>query len=256
MNPDGIPHGQGPYHAAGEVASQSGRALMRIRECLLRGEFPGHERISEYTLSERLNMSHTPVRRALERLAQLSVLEADPYGGFFVREFTVVNVRDAYDVRGALEGTAARLAAEGRHRPAELDRLRRIRDRLEELDDVTPRTLDFYMDCNESFHDAILDLSHSPLLKRMVAKLNTQPFVSLNAMAFSTPTLDMSSRTLATAQAHHRALVDAIENGDGAAAESLAREHARLGRIAFDRLLTHPALLGKVAGGPLGHYSA
>lgn len=238
------------------MATQTGRALMRIRECLLRGEFHGHERLSEDTLSERLQMASKPVRVALERLVHLNLLDIDPRGGYVVRDFTVVSVRDAYEVREALEGTAARLAAERVRKVSELDQLRRLRDRLDHLVELTPQSLDFYMDCNESFHEAILELSRSATLKRMLARLNSQPFVSLNAMAFSTQMLDMSSRTLAVAQEHHRSLVDAIEQGEGPRAEHLAREHASLGRLAFDRVLSHPAMLGRAAGAPLVNYSA
>src|SRR5947207_2258604 len=67
---------------------------------------------SELPLVARLGMSRTPIRLALERLAHIGLLEAAATGGFTVREFTLAEVRDAIEVRGVLEGTAARLAAE------------------------------------------------------------------------------------------------------------------------------------------------
>src|SRR5438105_10223032 len=95
-----------------DVASQTARALILVREMLLRGEFARGERISELPLVARLGMSRTPIRLALERLAHIGLLEAAATGGFTVREFTLAEVRDAIEVRGVLEGTAARLAAE------------------------------------------------------------------------------------------------------------------------------------------------
>src|SRR5712691_5346277 len=102
-------HASGPR---GDVASQTARALIRVREMLLRGEVARGERISELPLVARLGMSRTPIRLALERLAHIGLLEAVATGGFTVREFTLAEVRDAIEVRGVLEGTAARLAAE------------------------------------------------------------------------------------------------------------------------------------------------
>src|SRR5215472_13995662 len=95
-----------------ELDSQSGRAMLELRKSLLRGEFHPGERLSELPLVARLGVSRTPIRLALERLAHEGLLEASRSGGFIVREFTVDAVWDAIEVRGVLEGTAARLAAE------------------------------------------------------------------------------------------------------------------------------------------------
>src|SRR5690349_23605963 len=95
-----------------DVASQNARAFVRMRELLLRGEVARGERISELPLVARLGMSRTPIRLALERLAHIGLLEATASGGFSVRQFTLDEVRDAIEVRGVLEGTAARLASE------------------------------------------------------------------------------------------------------------------------------------------------
>ncbi|MBN1238139.1 MAG: GntR family transcriptional regulator [Gammaproteobacteria bacterium] len=251
MEPDGTAAARSREGSGSEVASQTGRALLGIRECLLRGEFSRRERISEVGLSERLQMSRTPIRMALERLAHLGLLDIGPKGGFFVREFTVADVRDAIEIRAVLEGTAARLAAERLAGDAELERLRGLRDQIDSLAELSVASLDYYMNCNEAFHVGIVELSKSPMLKRMLEQANSLPFASPNAMLFSTSMFDTSHRTLAIAQEQHRALVEAIENGEGTRAEHLAREHARLGRIAFDRVLSDPALLGNVPGGPL-----
>ena len=237
--------------AGSEVASQTGRALLGRRECLLRGEFSRRERISEIGLSERLRMSRTPIRMALERLAHLGLLDIGPKGGFFVREFTVADVRDAIEIRAVLEGTAARLVAERLGDDSELERLRRARDQIDGLGELTVASLDFYMNCNEEFHAAVVELSKSPMLERMLAQANSLPFASPNAMVFSTSMFNTARRKLTMAQEQHRALVEAIENGEGTRAEHLAREHARLGRIAFDRVVSDPSLLGRVPGGPL-----
>src|SRR5437762_2259806 len=104
--------------------SQNARTLLRLREMLFKGEFQRGERLSELPLVARLGVSRTPIRLALERLAHEGLLETSRSGGFVVREFTIDAVWDAIDVRGVLEGTAARLAAERLDNDRELDRLR------------------------------------------------------------------------------------------------------------------------------------
>src|ERR1044071_1823755 len=95
-----------------DVASQTARAFVRIREMLLRGEVARGERLSELPLVARLGVSRTPIRLALDRLANEGLLEIVPTGGFVVRAFTLTDVYDAIEMRGVLEGAAARLAAE------------------------------------------------------------------------------------------------------------------------------------------------
>src|SRR5579862_6670887 len=95
-----------------EFVSQTGRTLLSLREMLLRGDFAPGDRISELPLVARLGVSRTPIRLALDRLAHEGLLEVSPGGGFVVREFTLTDVWDAIEMRGVLEGTAARLGAE------------------------------------------------------------------------------------------------------------------------------------------------
>src|SRR5690349_4926107 len=108
-----------------DVESQTARAFVGLREMLLRGEFARGERISELPLVARVGTSRTPIRLALERLAHMGLLDVVSTGGFTVREFTLSEVHDAIEVRGVLEGTIARLAAERLSGEHELEPLRR-----------------------------------------------------------------------------------------------------------------------------------
>src|SRR5947208_10699699 len=89
-----------------DVASQTGRTLLNLREMLLRGDFRPGERLSELPLVARLGVSRTPIRLALDRLANQGLLEVVPSGGFVVRAFTTADIWDAIEMRGTLEGTA------------------------------------------------------------------------------------------------------------------------------------------------------
>jgi len=235
-----------------DVVSQTARAFVRIREMLLRGEVARGERLSELPLVARLGVSRTPIRLALERLAHIGLLEATSAGsGFCVREFTVAEVQDAIEVRGVLEGTSARLAAERLTDSSELASAERHCRRMERLERLTADSFSEYMDANEAFHSAVLDLAKSAMLRRALELTTSLPFASPSAMVFPTSILPRSDETLAIAQEHHRAIVDAIAKRHGTRAESLAREHALLSRRVLDIALSDRDALSRVPGGTL-----
>jgi len=69
------------------------------------------QRLSDVALAEQLRISRTPVRQALERLVQEGLVRADPRRGFWTNTFTAQDIHEIYDLRGALEVLALRLAA-------------------------------------------------------------------------------------------------------------------------------------------------
>ena len=102
----GAIEGVGASGLSPDAESQTDRTVLRLRELILTGEFGPGERISEHPLTARLNVSRTPIRLALERLAHEGLLEPYPTGGFVVRKFTLNDVWDGLEVRGLLEGGA------------------------------------------------------------------------------------------------------------------------------------------------------
>ena len=251
MNHSKLPSSPAKDASSIDDESLTGRALVGIRNLVLLGEFERGERISEIPLAKRLGMSRTPIRLALEQLAHMELLEIGPTGGFLVREFTIDEVRDAIALRGVLEGTAARLAAERLVHDRELEQLRACRDALEQHSALSLDSIGQYMDQNESFHSAIVDLAKSAMLRRLLEHANSLPFASPSAMVFPTSMLDAADETLALAQSQHRDIVDAIENREATRAEHLAREHARIGWKIFKLALSNDLGLSRVPGGSL-----
>ena len=226
---------------------------MSLREMVLRGEFRPGERIPEVPVGRRLGVSRTPIRLALERLAQEGLLEAAGSSGFKVREFTVRDIWDAIEARGVLEGAAARLAAERLTDFRELDPLRRINDELEKLSRLSvaqgqPPSSDEmirYAELNGAFHSAIVDLAKSPMLQWALERIQSIPFASPAVVI-----LPRAAEGTLIAHAQHRAILDAIGNREGARAENLAREHARFARQNLELALAQPpeSALGRELG--------
>ena len=149
-----------------EFVSQTGRTLLTLRELLLRGDFKPGERLSELALVARLSVSRTPIRLALDRLAHEGLLETSPSGGFVVREFTLEDVWDAIEMRGVLEGTAARLAAERLGDTSELARIKELQRQMDVIANNTFDSFAHYMNLNGEFHLELVRLAKSPMLER------------------------------------------------------------------------------------------
>jgi GntR family transcriptional regulator of vanillate catabolism len=231
--------------------SQNSRTLLKLREMLFKGEFQRGERLSELPLSARLGVSRTPIRLALERLAHEGLLEASRSGGFVVREFTIDAVWDAIEVRGALEGTAARLAAERLGNGRELDTLRSYRDEMDSIRILNEDSFSRYLDLNEKFHSEVVRLGKSEMLLWTLDRVLSLPFASPSALVFARSKLPGSAEMHIIGQEQHHAILDAIENRQGTRAESVAREHARLSRRNLELVLTDREILSYIPGNSL-----
>lgn len=113
--------------------SQAVRAQLRLREMILAAELPAGARIAELTLVDKLGVSRTPIRTALMKLEQEGLLESLASGGYAVRTFTERDVSDAIELRGTLEGLAARLAAERGCAPVLLVEARECLSKIDQL---------------------------------------------------------------------------------------------------------------------------
>jgi len=233
--------------------SHSARTLLRLREMLFRGEFQRGERLSELPLSARLGVSRTPLRLALERLAHEGLLEASRSGGFTVREFTVDAVWDAIEVRGVLEGTAARLAAERLEDDRALDTLRHYRNEMDAIKKpaASEEAFSRYLDLNEEFHSEVVRLAKNEMLQWTLDRVISLPFASPSALLFARSKLPGAAEMHIIGQEQHHAIVDAIESRHGTRAESVAREHARLSRRNLELVLTDREILSCVPGNSL-----
>lgn len=238
-----------------EGTPQNIRALLGLRDLLINGAFEPGERLSEIPLGERLGVSRTPLRLALSALEHEGLLEAHPSGGFVVRAFGVADAIDAIEIRGVLEGTAARLAAE---RLSDATSLATLRSNLAAIDalleDESRDPSDFFADyvlLNERFHSELLHVAGSNLLSRSFQHATSLPFASPNAFVETQAQLPIARRVLTVAQEHHRAIVEAIESREGSRAEAVAREHARLARRNLEAAIEAGRGLDRVPGASL-----
>jgi GntR family transcriptional regulator, vanillate catabolism transcriptional regulator len=242
--------------APAAALSQRLRAVLRLRELVLDGELGHGERVSELPLAARLGVSRTPLRLALGQLEHEGLLATLPTGGYVVRSFTLADVGDSIAVRGALEGTAARMAAERVGKPRELEAMYGCVGQLDAVlgsENLGIAEFDRYVELNERFHALLIELARSDVLRDSIAHACAKPFASPSAFVQVQAVLPESHEILREAQRQHREILAAIERGDGGRAESVARRHALLARGNLDVALAGHGALDRVPGGALIH---
>ena len=229
------------------------RALLRLRELILDGEFAAGERMSELPLVDRLGVSRTPLRLALAELEHEGLLRGLDGGGYAVREFSYQDISDAIELRGILEGTAARFGAERGAGRRDLRSLRTINGAIGELvHRADYESFEGYVELNERFHSRMLKIARSPMLERALEGIVSLPFAGPSAAFVLTEAeLPESREILIIAHRHHSGVIDAIEHRQSARAEALAREHARVALTNLEIALRHRDVLERLPGASL-----
>jgi len=243
-----------PVRAVPSANNQTTRALLELREMILRGELKAGERLSELAVVERLGVSRTPIRAALQRLAEEGLLEELAGRGYAVKTFTEHDVRDAIELRGTLEGMAARFAAERGVSSLLMDKAHAVLagiDRIMCERELSKRGFEHYVELNEQFHSHLISMSGSALLMREFSRITRLPFASPNGFIGAQVDAPEAHLILTLAQEGHRAVIEAIELRQSTRAESLMREHARLAHRNLKFALRHQQSIGKVHGGVL-----
>jgi DNA-binding GntR family transcriptional regulator len=191
-------------------------AYERLRKAIVRVEIPPGSPMSEAQLVERFGFSKAAVRAALARLRAEGLVHAEARRGHTVAPLTMRDILEIYDLRLALEPVAAEAAA-GRIDAKELARLRALAD--PEFDVADTRSLERFLAANRSIHLAIVGAAGNrraaSIVERLLDDSERARILALRAGAAS------GGRR---AQTELRAVLDALEAGDGRRARKLMAE--------------------------------
>lgn len=231
------------------MASQLDQVLLRIREMILNGQLAPGERLAEVPLAERLGVSRTPVRHAVTLLEAEGLLERSGARSYAVRRFSFRDVADAMDVRGALEGVAARVVAEQGMRNTLRDVLEECVARGEAI--VAKASFDAvdiaaFSLLNRKFHEAIVDAAGNRALARALALNDKLPFAAAASVVWDRTSEDVRRRALMTSQIEHVLIFDALRAGQGARVEALMKEHVNVAKTSVRALAVKHAGTGEI----------
>ena len=207
--------------------SQAEKSLRELRSRIVAGQFPAATRLGEVQLAKSLGVSRTPLRSALLQLAQEGLLERTG-SSYTVRAFSFQDALAAIELRGVIEGTAARMAA---MRTLSEDELTPIKNTVSAIDHIiTTETINGYCELNDVFHRQLAALSGNALIEKEVRRASQLPFAAPSAFSSSQDDIQRFRTSLLVGQQHHHALVESIARHEGSRAEYIAREHAYLAR--------------------------
>lgn len=187
----------------------------RLREAILTGRARPNERLIEAELADRLQVSRTPIRESLQRLAAEGLV-VSRRRGWVVLEHTSVEIREIYEARAALEGYCARLAAQ-RATDAQLKEIASLHHPKRNLKSSRQHLVEI----NDGFHDAILAAAQNERLADMIRRNRSYYFTFRIAQLYSDEEADASI-------AGHQAIVRALLQRDANRAERAMRAHIDL----------------------------
>ena len=207
--------------------SRSESVVVSLRDMIMRGEFAAGFHLQEIPLAERMGVSRTPIREALNMLAKEGLLEPGPKRGYKIRTFSVDEIVEAYEVRATLEGLGCRLLAE-QGLPEET--VKKLRECLEFGDRMIERGMfgsaehEPWLEMNNTIHETLVGATGNAMLASCVEQTKRVPLASARHVHWYR--FDQENYELArSAHRDHHGIVDAIVRRQAGRAEARMREH-------------------------------
>ncbi len=189
--------------------------LEALREAIMSGSLQPRERLMEIQLAEELGVSRTPVREALRKLELEGFIVMVPRKGAYVSDLSMKDIADVFEIRAALEGLAAALAAE-RITEEELETMERLL--VEKGEAINQNDIDKLVEVDTKFHETMYKASRNERLSSIISNLREQ------IQRFRLSSLSVPGRKKDSLD-EHRNIVEAIQARDVQLARYLAQEH-------------------------------
>lgn len=215
-----------PFHPAChsyEPVTIADRLFLDLRRAILEGELPAGKKISEPELASIYGVSRGSLREAISKLENCNLVTRRPNIGARIVSFSIDQLMEIYQIREAMEGMAARLAAKNMTEP-ELVHLKSLVARHKDSMAHPPHTpkSDYNQDADLDFHFCIIQGSKNQRLLTMLCQ-DLYDLVRFYRMR-------LSPAFSSTAMHEHELIVQALERRDGEMAELLMRYHVRASR--------------------------
>jgi DNA-binding GntR family transcriptional regulator len=207
------------------------KAYRELRERILDNRMPSGERYTEEELAALLNMSRTPTREVMLRLAGEGLVEVRPRHGMRIKPVSVADMREIYEVLTALESKAAALAA---MRTDQGDSVKQLRIAIRNMDAALGRDdLHAWAEADSRFHALLVAAAGNSRLTEAVQTYVGQAHRVRMLTLRLRPKPTLSNRD-------HEAVVDAIEAHDVKRAREIHYSHReQAGRMLVELLVSH-----------------
>lgn len=204
-----------------DIATGSGllrsRVFRQIENDIISGKYKLGDSLTEKELSDQMGVSRTPVREAFRQLELEGLVQSIPNKGVIVTGIAQQDIEDIYSIKIAIEGLAARLAAE-RISAQDLADLEEIVDLMEFY--VGKNDIQRLLQLDSRFHEIIFMASKNRPLMLMLTNFHNYVQRARNE-SLATP--GRAKNTLA----EHKLILEAIKNGDPNKAEELTKLHVQ-----------------------------
>lgn len=228
--------------------------LGRLREMVLKGHFQAHAKLEEKQLAELLGVSRTPVRLALQSLAQERLLVYSPHRGFHVRAFTSEEVVNAIEVRGRLEAFACEVLATrgiGEAAAATVQRNLTATRELLALPAHDAADVNVWVRLNEEFHRILTAESGNTLVAELIQQIDKIPMASAALVPTTSDNVDTVFDYVADAVRMHELVFDAVLRREPMRAHNLMLEHIHQGRMRIMNIIENWPEDGATGGRPV-----
>jgi DNA-binding GntR family transcriptional regulator len=197
------------------------QAYEQIKRAILGGDFPPGSFLAERQLAERLGMSKTPVKAALERLELEGFVAVSPQQGIVIREMTIEQIAYQYELRTALETYVLRTVA-GRLTAEQIERVRANLAAQEALLGTGKVREGVALDT--AFHLMFVEFLGNQEILRLMGQLREKIQRVISRVFQLNPCRFDSSYE------EHMAITEAVEAGDGGRAAKLIEDHLEYGK--------------------------
>ncbi|KZM49373.1 GntR family transcriptional regulator [Labrenzia sp. OB1] len=204
------------------------QAMEQIRQLIFDGELAAGSDHLESELADRLGMSRTPVREATLMLAQQGLLKVRPRKGVRIATLSLKDMEEIYAVLTELESLAAEEAAKAGYTDKDLGALKEAIEAMEEA--LVREDREAWAVADNAFHDELVRLGGNSRIQSIVSMMSNQ-VRRARAMTLYIRPLPVKSN------ADHRAVFDAIRNGEAALARESHRSHRQDAREVLIELL-------------------
>ena len=199
-------------------------AQQELERRIIGGEIAAGAKLNEVEVALALGVSRGPVREAFRALSQAGLVRLEKNRGVFVREVSLEEANEFYELRAALEGLIGRLAAR-RIASDEIEQLRAVVRRMQQSQKGPRlRGAEDYFALNVEFHDLLARAARNNALLAQYRSVVNQLDLYRRA------TLSRGAEIIPRSTQEHEAIIDAVAARDEARAEALLTEHVQHSR--------------------------